>query len=72
MEKVQVHPTGWVDPADPSNPAKVLAGELMRGVGGILMNCDGKRFCNELSTRAYQLTKCSVKICCMSKLKSGM
>ncbi|KAL3804532.1 hypothetical protein HJC23_002571 [Cyclotella cryptica] len=43
MEKVQVHPTGWVDPADPSNPAKVLAGELMRGVGGILMNCDGKR-----------------------------
>eukprot|EP00804_Cyclotella_cryptica_P026396 CCRYP_008086-RA/>CCRYP_008086-RA protein AED:0.16 eAED:0.16 QI:143/1/1/1/1/1/2/77/1262 len=57
MEKVQVHPTGWVDPADPSNPGKVLAGELMRGVGGILMNRDGKRFCNELGTRAYVTDK---------------
>jgi len=44
MEKVQVHPTGWVDPKDPSNPGKVLAGELMRGVGGILMNKSGKRY----------------------------
>jgi hypothetical protein len=43
MEKVQVHPTGWVDPADPSNPGKILAGELMRGVGGILINRDGMR-----------------------------
>ncbi|KAL7550113.1 hypothetical protein ACHAWF_013350 [Thalassiosira exigua] len=43
MEKVQVHPTGWVDPRDPSNPGKVLAGELMRGVGGILINRSGKR-----------------------------
>jgi len=53
MDKVQVHPTGWVDPKDPHNPNKVLAGELMRGVGGILMNKLGKRFCNELGTRAY-------------------
>ena len=43
MEKVQVHPTGWVDPTDPNNPGKILAGELMRGVGGILINNDGKR-----------------------------
>ena len=43
MEKVQIHPTGWVDPADPSNPGKILAGELMRGVGGILINREGKR-----------------------------
>lgn len=44
MEKVQVHPTGWVDPKDPTNPGKILAGELMRGVGGILMNKSGKRY----------------------------
>ena len=43
MEKVQVHPTGWVDPKDPLNPGKILAGELMRGVGGILINQHGKR-----------------------------
>jgi len=53
MDKVQVHPTGWVDPKDPTNPGKVLSGELMRGVGGILINQSGKRFCNELGTRAY-------------------
>jgi hypothetical protein len=43
MDKVQVHPTGWVDPRDPSNPNKVLAAELMRGVGGLLINGKGKR-----------------------------
>eukprot|EP00985_Skeletonema_marinoi_P002618 scaffold1069_cov112-Skeletonema_marinoi.AAC.2 len=57
MDKVQVHPTGWVDPKDPSNPGKILAGELMRGVGGILMNHEGERFCNELGTRAYVVDK---------------
>ncbi|KAL7531486.1 hypothetical protein ACHAXR_005392, partial [Thalassiosira sp. AJA248-18] len=57
MEKVQVHPTGWVDPKDPANPGKVLAGELMRGVGGILINRSGKRFCNEIGTRAYVTDK---------------
>mmetsp|Transcript_34338 Transcript_34338/g.72249 ORF Transcript_34338/g.72249 Transcript_34338/m.72249 type:complete len:1299 (+) Transcript_34338:130-4026(+) len=57
MDKVQVHPTGWVDPKDPSNPGKVLSGELMRGVGGILINQSGKRFCNELGTRAYVTDK---------------
>jgi succinate dehydrogenase/fumarate reductase flavoprotein subunit len=44
MEKVQVHPTGWVDPKHPTNPGKILAGELMRGVGGILINQSGKRY----------------------------
>jgi len=57
MDKVQVHPTGWVDPKDPSNPGKILAGELMRGVGGILMNHEGERFCNELGSRAYVVDK---------------
>jgi flavocytochrome c len=53
MDKVQLHPTGWVDPSDPSNPTKILAAELMRGVGGILIDNSGERFCNELGTRSY-------------------
>ena len=57
MEKIQIHPTGWVNPEDPKNPNKVLAAELMRGVGGILINAAGKRFCNELGTRAYVTDK---------------
>ena len=56
MDKIQVHPTGWVDPADPTNPTKTLAAELMRGIGGILLR-NGKRFCNELGTRAYVTDK---------------
>lgn len=57
MSKVQVHPTGWVDPKDPDNTSKVLAAELMRGVGGILINKNGDRFVNELGTRAYVTEK---------------
>jgi flavocytochrome c len=57
MDKVQVHPTGWVDPTDPDNRSKILAGELMRGVGGILLNATGQRFCNELGTRSYVTNK---------------
>eukprot|EP00815_Leptocylindrus_aporus_P000308 CAMPEP_0116059224 /NCGR_PEP_ID=MMETSP0322-20121206/5666_1 /TAXON_ID=163516 /ORGANISM="Leptocylindrus danicus var. apora, Strain B651" /LENGTH=953 /DNA_ID=CAMNT_0003543559 /DNA_START=437 /DNA_END=3298 /DNA_ORIENTATION=+ len=53
LEKIQIHPTGWVDPTNPNNPSKVLAAELMRGVGGLLINSKGSRFCNELGTRAY-------------------
>ncbi|KAL3911432.1 MAG: hypothetical protein SGILL_007284, partial [Bacillariaceae sp.] len=53
MSKVQIHPTGWVDPSDPTNPTKILAAELMRGVGGILLDDSGERFCNELGTRSY-------------------
>jgi len=53
MDKVQIHPTGWIDPTDPNATQKILAAELMRGVGGILLNTKGKRFCNELGTRAY-------------------
>jgi hypothetical protein len=43
MDKVQIHPTGWVDPKDPNNPNKILSAELMRGVGGILLNKSGER-----------------------------
>lgn len=50
---MQLHPTGWVDPNEPNATTKILAAELMRGVGGILLNADGERFCNELGTRSY-------------------
>jgi succinate dehydrogenase/fumarate reductase flavoprotein subunit len=43
MDKVQIHPTGWVDSKDPTNPNKILAAELMRGVGGMLINNKGER-----------------------------
>ena len=49
--QVQLHPTGYVDPADPFNPVKFLAPEALRGCGGVLVNERGERFVNELSTR---------------------
>ena len=57
LDKVQVHPTGFVDPSNPSNPSKFLCAELMRGIGGILLNARGERFCNELGTRDYVTAK---------------
>jgi len=53
MDKVQVHPTGLVDPKDPNSKWKFLAAEALRGEGGILLNGDGDRFCDELGHRDY-------------------
>ena len=53
MDKVQVHPTGFVDMKNEFEKKKLLAPELLRGVGGILVNQTGNRFCNELGTRDY-------------------
>ena len=53
MDKVQVHPTGLVDPKDPGSKWKFLAAESLRGEGGILLNADGDRFCDELGHRDY-------------------
>ncbi|AEO67807.1 4994dab1-7939-4a6b-9e99-b4c1d8acf79d [Thermothielavioides terrestris] len=50
MESVQVHPTGFVDPAAPRAPLKFLAAEVLRGEGGILLH-RGRRIVNELATR---------------------
>tara|TARA_R110002003_G_scaffold62_5_gene5602 strand:+ start:1940 stop:3358 length:1419 start_codon:yes stop_codon:yes gene_type:complete len=52
MDQVQVHPTGFVDPANPASPLKFLAAEVLRGEGGVLL-IDGKRFVNELDTREH-------------------
>merc|ERR1712054_648842 len=53
LEWVQVHPTGLVKPDDPDAKIKFLAAEALRGVGGIVLNAEGKRFANELGRRDY-------------------
>lgn len=53
MEKVQVHPTGLVDPKDPDAKVKFLAAEALRGCGGLLLDGEGNRFADELGHRDY-------------------
>ena len=53
LEKVQVHPTGLVDPKVPDAKVKFLAAEALRGVGGLLLDREGIRFCDELGHRDY-------------------
>merc|ERR1712134_83584 len=53
LEWIQVHPTGLVKPDDPDAKVKFLAAEALRGVGGIVLDANGKRFANELGRRDY-------------------
>lgn len=53
LEWVQVHPTGLVHPEEPDAKVKFLAAEALRGVGGLLIDMEGNRFCNELGRRDY-------------------
>merc|ERR1711959_217384 len=53
LEWVQVHPTGLVKPDDPDAKVKFLAAEALRGVGGLIFDCNGKRFANEMGRRDY-------------------
>jgi succinate dehydrogenase/fumarate reductase flavoprotein subunit len=53
LKKVQVHPTGLVDPNEPEAKVKFLAAEALRGVGGLLIDGEGKRFADELGHRDY-------------------
>ncbi|KAH6569522.1 hypothetical protein BASA50_000152 [Batrachochytrium salamandrivorans] len=53
MDKVQVHPTGLVDPNEPDAKVKFLAAEALRGVGGLLFDANGNRFADELGHRDY-------------------
>jgi len=41
MDKIQVHPTGLVDPNEPDAHLKFLAAEALRGVGGLLLDANG-------------------------------
>jgi len=51
LDKVQVHPTAFLDPSKPNATRKTLCAELMRGVGGILLTRNGARFIDELAPR---------------------
>jgi len=53
LDQVQVHPTGLVHPEDPNNKVKFLAAEALRGAGGIILDANGRRFCDELGRRDY-------------------
>jgi len=53
LQHVQVHPTGLVNPADPTNTTKLLAAEALRGEGGIILDNEGNRFCNDIGKRDY-------------------
>jgi len=51
MDRVQLHPTGFVNPAKPTEHVKTLAAELLRGSGGLMLDRNGRRFTDELGTR---------------------
>lgn len=53
MNRVQVHPTGFIEPSQPLAHTKFLAPEAIRGCGAILLNAEGKRFVNELGRRDH-------------------
>jgi len=53
IKDVQVHPTAFVDTKSPEKPKKMLCAEILRGVGGILLDRTGSRFVNELGKRDY-------------------
>jgi len=53
LDHIQVHPTGLVHPDEPDAKVKFLAAEALRGVGGIILDNGGQRFCNELGRRDY-------------------
>lgn len=60
LKFVQVHPTGLVHPDFPNDQTKFLAAEALRGEGGLLLDREGRRFCNDLGTRDY-VTGCMWK-----------
>lgn len=47
LHHIQVHPTGFVDGKNPAAKTKTLCAEILRGVGALLLDHNGHRFCNE-------------------------
>ena len=43
MDQIQLHPTVYQETG-------MLVSESVRSMGGILVNAEGKRFCNDMST----------------------
>ncbi|RIB14084.1 FAD binding domain-containing protein [Gigaspora rosea] len=76
MEKVKS--SNWIGyPKEPDAKIKFLAAEALRGVGGLLLNSEGKRFCAELGYRDYVTgeiwkTKGSVRLALNSKLQKKL
>lgn len=60
MEYVQVHPTGLIDPRDPDAKVLFLAAEALRGCGGLILDNEGNRLCDELGRRDY-VSECMQK-----------
>lgn len=57
MDKVQLHPTAFIDPKDPAKHTKYLGPEALRGSGGLLLDQQGRRFVNELDLRSVVSSK---------------
>lgn len=53
LQDVQVHPTGLIHPKQPNSRVLFLAAGALRGEGGIIVDRNGRRFCNDLGTRDY-------------------
>lgn len=78
LPHIQIHPTGLVHLDDPHNRVKFLAAEALRGEGGIILDRDGNRFCNDIGTRDYvtmsmwKHDKAPYRIVLNSKASSGI
>jgi succinate dehydrogenase/fumarate reductase flavoprotein subunit len=57
MDDVQVHPTGFLNEGKPDEKTKMLCAELLRAVGGIILDSKGNRFVNEVGTRDHVVGK---------------
>lgn len=66
MDQIQVHPTGFIQMTNDESQRskwKFLCGELIRGIGGVLLSpLTGNRFVNELTTRD-EVTKQILESC---------
>ncbi|KAI5951900.1 OSM1 [Candida jiufengensis] len=72
MNKIQVHPTGFLNINDLNSKWKFLCGELLRGIGGVLLSPhNGERFINELETRDV-VTDSVLKHCNVSCDSNGL
>ena len=67
LHAVQVHPTGLVEPSDPEAKVKWLAAEALRGCGGIILDREGNRFCDEVGLLARP-PYCMCVVCLPARL----
>jgi aspartate oxidase len=51
LDSIQIHPTAFIDPANPFARSKILAPESLRAYGGMLIDKTGNRFVDELAPR---------------------